>query len=161
MSPQGTSSLTSLRPNAVATSPEGPSGWHTPRVDSVEHESRLCARVTELEASLAAAQAKIANLEAALATNRRIGAALGVMMASRKILEDEAFTALREVSQAHNIKLRDVADYVLLTGDAALSPYARGCALPAAPPGRRVDLDDLRAEDDLMSATKLDVSYDR
>ncbi|MCW2495704.1 ANTAR domain-containing protein [Jatrophihabitans sp.] len=57
-----------------------------------------------------------ANLEAALASNRQIGTAIGILMAHRRITEDGAFELLREVSQRQHRKLRAVADDVILTG---------------------------------------------
>jgi ANTAR domain len=59
---------------------------------------------------------KILNLEAALVSARRIGAAIGIVMASRKVTEDQAFTILRRASETTNRKLRVVADDVLFTG---------------------------------------------
>ncbi len=59
---------------------------------------------------------KITHLEVALASCRRIGAALGVIMATRKVTEEQAFQVLRGASQDRNRKLRDLADDVLLTG---------------------------------------------
>lgn len=56
------------------------------------------------------------HLEQALASSRRIGAAMGVLMASLRLTEDQAFDALRTVSQHSHRKLRDVAEEVLLTG---------------------------------------------
>jgi GAF domain-containing protein len=59
---------------------------------------------------------QIENLKAALGSNRRIGAAIGIIMASLHCTEDEAFTMLRTVSQHTHLKLRSVADEVLYTG---------------------------------------------
>jgi AmiR/NasT family two-component response regulator len=61
-------------------------------------------------------RAQIESLEAALITSRKIGAAIGILMATDKITEPEAFDRLREVSQDSRRKLRDVADDVLITG---------------------------------------------
>ena len=67
---------------------------------------------------------KIANLEIALVSARRIGAAIGIIMAIQKVAEEQAFSVLRDVSQNTNRKLRDVADDVLLVG-AVRSPDGR------------------------------------
>ena len=56
------------------------------------------------------------NLETALGSSRRIGMAIGVLMAHHKITEDEAFTLLRIASQALHRKLRDIAAEVTETG---------------------------------------------
>lgn len=72
--------------------------------------------IAQLELDGIIDQTKIANLEVALASCRRIGAAMGVVMATRKVTEEQAFTMLRQASQDTHRKLRDVADDVLLTG---------------------------------------------
>jgi GAF domain-containing protein len=57
------------------------------------------------------------NLQKALHNSRRIGAAVGILMYSRRLTETEAFAALRSASQNTNRKLVDVAEEVLATGD--------------------------------------------
>jgi GAF domain-containing protein len=76
-----------------------------------------------LEAATAGEQAM--NLQQALATNRRIGIAIGVLLATYRCTEEQAFDMLRAVSQHQHEKLRDVAEEVVLTG--ALPP------IPARP----------------------------
>jgi AmiR/NasT family two-component response regulator len=65
---------------------------------------------------LALAHDKIANLEIALKSSRRIGMAIGVLMAQHKIREGEAFEILRVGSQLQHRKLRDLAEDVILAG---------------------------------------------
>jgi ANTAR domain-containing protein len=65
---------------------------------------------------LAAEAARAADLETALASNREIGKALGILMATHKISSEEAFDLLRVVSQNSNRKLRDLAEEVNRTG---------------------------------------------
>lgn len=65
------------------------------------------------------------NLRAALDSNRRIGAAIGVLMAMHKVTEDQAFDMLRTASQLLHRKLRDIAAEVVEVG-----------ALPDLPPTR-------------------------
>jgi AmiR/NasT family two-component response regulator len=60
---------------------------------------------------------KVSNLETALQTNRRIGAAIGIIMARKLLTEEQAFELLREASQRMHVKLREVADQVVSTGD--------------------------------------------
>ena len=59
---------------------------------------------------------QIGALHIALQTCRRIGAALGVLMATHKVTEAQAFEALESVSLHQNRKLRDIAEDVLRTG---------------------------------------------
>ena len=56
-------------------------------------------------------------LETALESNRKIGAAVGVLMARQLVDYDTAFTLLRRASQHTNRKLRDIADDVLTAGE--------------------------------------------
>jgi hypothetical protein len=58
----------------------------------------------------------ITNLDAALESNRRIGVAIGVLMTRYRVTDAVAFDLLRQGSQRGHVKLRDVAEYVLLTG---------------------------------------------
>ncbi|MFD6418870.1 GAF and ANTAR domain-containing protein [Streptomyces sp. NPDC060194] len=58
--------------------------------------------------ALAAARSH-AQLEQALSTRHLIGEAMGILMGSRRLSEDEAFAVLRRYSQEHNVKLREVA----------------------------------------------------
>jgi hypothetical protein len=60
--------------------------------------------------------AKVENLETALGTNREIGTAMGILMASHKLSRDQSFDLLRRVSQNSHVKLRDVAVEVADTG---------------------------------------------
>ena len=88
----------------------------------LEHEL-----ITQLEVDRLAARDKIANLEIALVSARRIGGAVGVIMATQQVTQDEAFKVLLEASQKSQRKVRDVADAVLTIGTAAE-------ASPPAPP---------------------------
>jgi ANTAR domain len=66
---------------------------------------------------LAAAQTRIAHLERALVSNRRIAMALGVLMARHRLTEQQAFDLLREQSSRRNVKLAAIAEEVIYTGD--------------------------------------------
>ncbi|MFJ9567532.1 GAF and ANTAR domain-containing protein [Streptomyces fuscichromogenes] len=57
-----------------------------------------------------------AQLERALATRHTIGEAMGIIMGSHRLTEEEAFNVLRRYSQANNIKLREVARRVCEEG---------------------------------------------
>ncbi|GAA3860402.1 GAF and ANTAR domain-containing protein [Streptomyces sp. NPDC003631] len=50
-----------------------------------------------------------AQLQNALTTRHTIGEAMGILMGSHDLAEDQAFDVLRRYSQEHNIKLREVA----------------------------------------------------
>ncbi len=81
----------------------------------------FAAHTTNLVA-LHEAQDTADNLETALASSRRIGAAIGVLMAHHKVTEDAAFGMLRTTSQHLHRKLRDVAVEVVETGTLPATP---------------------------------------
>jgi GAF domain-containing protein len=56
------------------------------------------------------------HLEVALASNRNIGIAIGIIMASELVTDEQAFDLLRIKSQSTHRKLRDVASDVTRTG---------------------------------------------
>jgi ANTAR domain-containing protein len=71
--------------------------------------------IAHLEAEGIIDRDKITNLETALITARRIGAAMGVLMFSRHVPDEQAFDLLREASQRAHRKLRDIAEDVVFT----------------------------------------------
>lgn len=71
----------------------------------------------EARDQLTAAETRIANLERALVSNRRIGMALGVLMARHQLTERQAFDLLRQQSSRRNVKLAELAEQVVYTGD--------------------------------------------
>lgn len=62
------------------------------------------------------AQQRVANLERALASNREIGVAMGILMARHSITREQAFDLLRIASQNTNRKLVAIATDVADTG---------------------------------------------
>lgn len=64
-----------------------------------------------------AEDARLANLEAALVSRNLIGQAQGILMERERITADQAFDILRRASQHLNIKLRDVAQRLVDTGE--------------------------------------------
>ncbi|MEW1952963.1 ANTAR domain-containing protein [Terrabacter sp. NPDC080008] len=65
------------------------------------------------------------NLERALASNRDIGTAIGVLMAPHKLGREQAFDLLRIASQNTNRKLNEVARDVIDTGTIDVTPGHR------------------------------------
>lgn len=59
---------------------------------------------------------RASHLATALETSRQIGAAVGVLMATRKITDRQAFELLRTTSQQLHRKVRDIALEVTETG---------------------------------------------
>jgi len=60
---------------------------------------------------------RTANLEAALVTRELIGKAEGILMERERITSEQAFDVLRRASQRLNVKLRDVAQNLVDTGE--------------------------------------------
>jgi hypothetical protein len=80
-----------------------------------------------------AQQAQADNLRIALETNRQIGTAMGILMASRKLTSDRAFDLLRRASQHSHRKLHSLALEVIDTGTIELPPGVAGMPSPASP----------------------------
>jgi hypothetical protein len=93
---------------------------HSPllrRIASLEAEHEADRRLlTELRDQAVERDMAYQHLDAAVASSRRIGAAIGIMMTTWQFSEDEASTALCRISQQQNRTLRSVADTVVLTG---------------------------------------------
>lgn len=83
-------------------------------------ESTSSAAVLAAFASVAAAAARETaradQLQEGLATNREIGAAIGILMATHGISGDEAFAVLSQASQRLNRKMRDIAAGIVSGG---------------------------------------------
>lgn len=88
------------------------------------HEPGAFSEVSELAGWLLASHAAVAfssarthaQLEQAVATRHVIGEAMGILMGSHHLTEEEAFDVLRRFSQENNIKLREVARRVCEQG---------------------------------------------
>ncbi|WP_181783517.1 GAF and ANTAR domain-containing protein [Pseudonocardia pini] len=94
--------------------------------DAFDPHARAVAAILAAHAAVAmrAAQQRdqAEHLGAALESNRRIGMAMGVLMARGQLSEDAAFALLRRASQHLNVKLRDIADTIVETGEAPELP---------------------------------------
>jgi hypothetical protein len=66
---------------------------------------------------------RVANLNRALETNRRIGVAVGVLMSIHKVTDEQAFDLLRVASQNSNRRLASVAEDVIETGTLDFHPH--------------------------------------
>jgi hypothetical protein len=117
---------------------------HEARADAAEeradrHEARTDAqgrRLDELERRVDVDQEMIAELQAegvlsrqhaeqmheALRSSRRIGAAIGVVMANRQVNEEAAFLILAKASSNSNRKLRDIAEEIVRDLDVSHLP---------------------------------------
>jgi len=73
-------------------------------------------RAQRLEAAVAVERNKAAHLQLALATNREISQAIGILMSAYKLTSQQGFELLRTASQHTHRKLREVAAEVCVTG---------------------------------------------
>jgi len=89
-------------------------GYFTDRMQDV---AALLADHAAIAVAHASASDRVNNLEIALSTNRKIGVAIGVLMARMSLTHEQAFDLLRTTSQHTHRKLRDVAEYVEMTGE--------------------------------------------
>ena len=72
------------------------------------------------------ARDKAENLTRALATNREIGVAMGILMQRHRLTREHAFDVLRVASQDANRKFADVASEVADTGTLVISRWPTG-----------------------------------
>ncbi|GAB2755451.1 GAF and ANTAR domain-containing protein [Streptomyces bullii] len=76
-------------------------------------ESETAGWLLASHAAVALASARtVDQLEHALETRHAIGEAMGMLRERHGLSEEAAFDVLRRISQHHNIKLRDVAQYI-------------------------------------------------
>ena len=80
------------------------------RADDLEARSMIDRElIAALQADGVLHQEHVAELQAALTSSRTIGAALGILMSSRNLTQEDALVVLKETSQRTNTKLRDLA----------------------------------------------------
>jgi GAF domain-containing protein len=72
-------------------------------------QAAILAAFASVAVAGAAQSERAAQLEEGMATNREIGAAVGILMATHGISQDDAFDMLSKASQRLNRKLRDIA----------------------------------------------------
>ena len=77
--------------------------------DLIEELARCRSEATRLGAELTAERRLCDELKVAVDTNRRIGAAIGILMTRHGITEEQSFELLKGASQTSQRKLRDVA----------------------------------------------------
>lgn len=86
------------------------------------NEPMLVDQIRALEAHVQADAREIDTLHNALGSARRIGTAIGIIMATLRVTSEAAFDVLRVASQNGNRKLHDIADDVVHTGVVPLVP---------------------------------------
>lgn len=108
-------------PLTLGTRQLGTLSAFSPVVGFFDEEKVGIAAVMAEHASVALSHASCSdranNLEIALMTNRKIGVAIGVLMARSGVTDQQAFDLLRVTSQHCHVKLRDIAEYVVMTGE--------------------------------------------
>jgi len=93
------------------------------RAGAYGEESTESATILAAFATVAIARAleteRAEQLQQGLASNREIGAAIGILMASRNLTQEQAFAVLSQASQRLNRKLRDIAAGIVRGGGPA------------------------------------------
>lgn len=82
--------------------------------------------IAELQAEGLVSHEHAEQLEQALRSSRTIGAAIGIIMASRRVTQDRAFAILTRLSQDTNRKLRDVAAELVQSAEDATQSDTEG-----------------------------------
>ncbi len=95
--------------------------------DAFDEESEHVGLLFASHAAIAYAAARTeSRLLRAVGTREVIGQAQGILMERRKITADQAFARLVRASQHQNVKLRDVAERLVQTGELGPSPDEPG-----------------------------------
>jgi hypothetical protein len=103
----------------TTAAPAEPAGHTDEAKDTDQPEQDL---IHALTAALIQERARAADLELALATGRRIGIAVGILMATAKLTEAQAFGLMRDTSMATQRKVRDIAEEIIQTGAVDIAP---------------------------------------
>jgi hypothetical protein len=104
--------------NHRARTSEEASAEYGHRISELEDRTEIDRElIAQLQADGLLAIEHASHLEDALRSARLIGAAMGVVMAGRKVTEADAFLILKRASQRANLKLRVVAEDVVRSGD--------------------------------------------
>lgn len=91
---------------------------HELRMDAFEERLDVDeAMIADLQADGLLSQEHAQQLEQALRSSRLIGAAMGIIMTTRRVSETDAFVLLSKASQNTNRKLRVLAEDIVRTGD--------------------------------------------
>lgn len=101
--------------NLYSRQPAAFSGYRLEILDALAAHSAIAL-------AKANAQEQNEHLQAALARNRTIGAAMGILMATHKLTDAQSFDLLRLASQHSHRKLYDIARDVVDTGALELEP---------------------------------------
>ena len=102
-----------------ADAAESRAGATEVRIDTLEARAEVDRELlAELQADGVLAREHVEQLQGALTSSRVVGTALGILMTSRNIGQDEALTVLKGASQRSNTKMRDVAATIVAGADA-------------------------------------------
>jgi hypothetical protein len=93
-----------------------------PRVVSADEHVLAATLADMMTAVIRRAQAQDdarteAHLRAAIDSHRFVGQAVGILMERHRMTATGAFARIKEVSRNRNLKLRDVADHIITTGE--------------------------------------------
>ena len=93
------------------------------QIDALAERARIDREmITQLQADGLLTSEHAVNMALALQSSRTIGAAVGIIMAMRRVSEPVAFDMLKRESQDTNTKIRALAEQIVVTGDVASLP---------------------------------------
>ena len=105
---------TGTRTGVVVPASDDRPGWFTPERQAYV---RLVGGLTAQALRALADAESMAHLGEGLERRARVGVAVGILVSKRGTTPDEAFALLRTRSQHSGVKLRDLAERVLVDGD--------------------------------------------
>lgn len=89
----------------------------TPSVDGVPHDVPTEPSVpAEVMEEIVELREEVGQLKEAVTSHATVDQAIGMMVALGRVTPDEGWAVLREVSQLTNIKLRNIAELILIWG---------------------------------------------
>ena len=91
--------------------------WYATRPATLSPYTDAAEAFAQLASLALAAVTERDNLNRAVAARHRVGLAQGILMTRRHVTADQAFALLRRRSQNTNVKLREIAETVIETGD--------------------------------------------
>lgn len=110
-------SLAGRRPSALNLYAELPAAFGAFDRAQGQLYATLARLAVDSATERAAGESVAANLTEALRTRELIGQAQGILMERERITADQAFDVLRRASQHLNVKLREVAETLVRTGE--------------------------------------------
>ena len=137
LDPLPSARVTRLHARAAAAPSSAPGESVAGKTGSARPQPRVAKGVRPGDADVAGAvddqlkqlSTEVENLRFALQASRRIGIAIGIVMNAHRLTDGQAFDVLARLSQQKNMKLRDLVEDIVLTGDIGASAQQQQVSL--------------------------------